>query len=220
MVDVKDKIKKLLALGTSPNENEAKAALLKARELMAKYKMSDADFEDVKKAELKHMECDVKWTTDSGEIWLAELCKVIADNYCCVAAWMTTKGTRTHALRISGMTGDVEICKAAVEYAVGFVRGNIKAIQRKYYQQDPKTIASSYAKGFIIGLDIAFDQQKEEHPEWALVVVKPEEVSNYEDKLGNKSVKTKKTGFNATAYSRGVNDGVAFNAGKLLGKAE
>lgn len=33
--NIKDKIAKLLALAESPNENEAKAALLKARELMA-----------------------------------------------------------------------------------------------------------------------------------------------------------------------------------------
>lgn len=36
MADIKDKIAKLLALAESPNEAEAKAALLKARELMAK----------------------------------------------------------------------------------------------------------------------------------------------------------------------------------------
>ena len=39
MSDVKDKIAKLLALAESPNENEAKAALLKARELMAQHKL-------------------------------------------------------------------------------------------------------------------------------------------------------------------------------------
>ena len=35
--NIKDKIAKLLALAESPNENEAKAALLKARELMAEH---------------------------------------------------------------------------------------------------------------------------------------------------------------------------------------
>lgn len=39
MSDVKDKIAKLLALAESPNENEAKAALLRARELMAEHKL-------------------------------------------------------------------------------------------------------------------------------------------------------------------------------------
>lgn len=36
-MDYKDKIKKLLALAESPNENEAQAALLKARQLMAEH---------------------------------------------------------------------------------------------------------------------------------------------------------------------------------------
>lgn len=40
MADIKDKIAKLLALAESPNEAEAKAALLKARELMAKNKLT------------------------------------------------------------------------------------------------------------------------------------------------------------------------------------
>ena len=39
MADIREKIAKLLALATSPNEQEAREALLKARELMAKHKL-------------------------------------------------------------------------------------------------------------------------------------------------------------------------------------
>ena len=39
--DYKDKIKKLLALAESPNEHEAKAALLKARQLMAEHRSEE-----------------------------------------------------------------------------------------------------------------------------------------------------------------------------------
>ena len=42
-MDYKDKIRKLLALAESPNEHEAKAALLKARQLMAEHKLSEND---------------------------------------------------------------------------------------------------------------------------------------------------------------------------------
>ena len=48
MYDYKDKIRKLLALAQSPVEAEAKAALLKARELMAKHKLRP---EECQKAE-------------------------------------------------------------------------------------------------------------------------------------------------------------------------
>lgn len=42
--DYREKIKKLLALAESPNEHEAKAALLKAKELMAEHKLSEAAY--------------------------------------------------------------------------------------------------------------------------------------------------------------------------------
>ena len=48
-VNYKDKIEKLLALSQSPNEHEARAALLKARELMAEHKLSEAEFGKLQK---------------------------------------------------------------------------------------------------------------------------------------------------------------------------
>ena len=48
MADIKDKIAKLLALAESPNEAEAKAALLKARELMAKNKLTPEECKEQK----------------------------------------------------------------------------------------------------------------------------------------------------------------------------
>lgn len=45
--DYKEKIRKLLALAESPNEHEARAALLKARQLMAEHKLSELDFQDL-----------------------------------------------------------------------------------------------------------------------------------------------------------------------------
>ena len=42
-MDYKDKIRKLLALAESPEEAEARAALLKARKLMAEHKLREED---------------------------------------------------------------------------------------------------------------------------------------------------------------------------------
>lgn len=53
MIDYKEKIKKLLALSESSNEHEAKAALLKARELMAEHKISMSDTMEVDKRIMK-----------------------------------------------------------------------------------------------------------------------------------------------------------------------
>lgn len=217
MADIKERIKKLLALATSPYEAEAMAAMLKAKELMAKHKLTEADFVEFKNQKMVHLACkDIRWTTDSGEIWIAELCRIVAGNYCCVIAWSTPYKTRTHELEITGMEEDAEVCKHVIEYAVGFVRGAIKVAQRRQRLIDPKTVAASYAKGFIEGLKMAFEDQQEEHPEWALVVVEPQEVKEYGDSLNNKTIRTRKTGFDPLSHMKGFNDGKEFNAQRVL----
>jgi hypothetical protein len=114
------------------------------------------------------------------------------------------------------MEQDVELCKQVIEYAVGFVLGEIRHLQRKYKRQDPKAIANSYAKGFVAGLILAFEEQQEEHPEWGLVVVKPEEVREYEGTLGSKTVRARNAGFDPLAHARGLNDGKNFNAQRVI----
>lgn len=219
MADIKEKIQKLLNLAESPNENEARAALLKARELMAQNKLSEDDF-NKKEAKLASMDCeDIKWTTDSGDIWMVELCKLICNNYCCVASWRTAHGSRTHMLVITGLEDDVTVCGEVVAYAIGFIRSAIIRVGRRTPGQDIKSVKRSYAEGFITGLEIAFEMQKEQHQEWGLVLVKPKEVQEYEDNLGCKNVKTKQADFDPLAYMKGQNDGLEFNAGKVIGSA-
>ena len=210
MASIKDKIKKLLALAESPNENEARDAMLKARELMAKNKLSEADFEE-KNLELRRIVCnEIKWTTDSGDVWMTRLSRVIADNYCCSAAWSTPSGTRTHTLVLAGIGEDVDLCREVIKYAVDFVLSAIKILERKN-RNGRQTVAKSYADGFIMGLEFAFEEQKDEHPEWGLVVVKPQEVQEYEKGLESKSVRTKKADFDPLAYMKGQNDGRNFS---------
>lgn len=57
----KEKIRKLLALAESPNEHEARAALLKARQLMAEHKLTEAELKDVEKQEVKDIRTDITW---------------------------------------------------------------------------------------------------------------------------------------------------------------
>lgn len=216
-MDIRDKIKKLLALATSSNENEAKAALLKAKKLMMDHKISEAEVQDMNEQELIHLQCDnVRWTTDSGEIWITSLVDLIADNHLCSCSWFTPKGKRTHILYIHGLGTDVELCKSVIEYAVGFVRGRIKIEQRRRVTSDPKAVAASYARGFILGMELMYDEQKDEHPEWGLVVSKPQEVDEYMKSLGERNVRTRKTEFDPLAYMVGQNDGRQFNAQRVL----
>lgn len=58
---VKRRVKKLLALSKSPNENEAAAALRKANELMADYKLTAEQFSDYTKAKVKGTKRFSRW---------------------------------------------------------------------------------------------------------------------------------------------------------------
>lgn len=216
-MDIRDKIKKLLSLATSPNENEAKAALLKAKKLMMDHKISEAEVQDLNKQEMVHLDCEeIRWTTDSGETWIVQLADLISDNHLCACSWLTEKGRRTHILTIHGLKSDADLCRSVIEYAVGFVRSRIKIEQRRRPSSDPKAVAMSYAKGFILGMELMYDEQKDEHPEWALVVSKPQEVDEYMKSLGEKSIRTKQTEFDPLAYMVGQNDGRQFNAQRVL----
>ena len=53
MENYKEKIKKLLALSESSNEHEAKAALLKAKQLMMEHKITESDLVDKKELGVK-----------------------------------------------------------------------------------------------------------------------------------------------------------------------
>lgn len=218
-MNIKDKIRKLLSLADrTPYEGEAKAALLKAKELMIENKLTEEDLKERKNMELAHVTSDeVRWTTDSGDIWMVDLANVIAENYLCVAAWRTTKGTRTHQIVVTGLEDDARVCVEAIAYAVGFVRGTVKKAQHKYKTLDPKVITKSYAEGFVLGLQIAFDEQREEHPEWALVEVKDQRVDEYQRELGHKNVRTKQAEINPYLRTKGINDGIEFNKRKAIG---
>ena len=61
--NIKEKIAKLLALAESPNENEAKAALLKARALMAQHKLRPEECTGKKEKVVTKVLADIKCTT-------------------------------------------------------------------------------------------------------------------------------------------------------------
>ncbi len=59
--EVKQRVKKLLALSKSPNENEAALAMKMANQLIAQYKLNEADFSDYTKISVKSTKRFVRW---------------------------------------------------------------------------------------------------------------------------------------------------------------
>lgn len=212
--DYKEKVKKLLALAESSNEFEAKAALLKARQLMAEHKIRESELEDVSKQEVKTVITDIVYTTWKNP-WIANLTEIIGENYCCKNCCSRNARKKTRYAGFIGFESDIEICVSVFKYAVDCIMSQIKALQRENRECSSlykKEICDNYGYGFVEGLREAFrQQQKENEAEWGLVLVIPKEVEESHAKLQKKVFKVKKLEDTGNLYGKGYNDGKAFD---------
>lgn len=213
--DYKAKIKKLLALAESPNEHEARAALLKARELMAEHKLSEIDLKDVGKQEVKDVVMDITCTKRRNP-WIVNLSGIIAPNYCCKGYRRHQHGGQTQTIGFIGFENDVEICVAVFKYAVDCILSANKATQKEYrrygYDTDYiKKMCDSYGYGFVRGVSEAFEKQQEEKKqEWGLVLVTPKEVEEASQNWGSQAFKSRaaqRENLHTDAFMSGYTDG-------------
>lgn len=213
--DIKNKIQNLLALAESPNENEAKIALLKARELMVKYKLNERVLKDFNSKLVENILTDITFTKRKDP-WICELSAVIAENHCC-------KGYRQHAYRgqtqivgFIGFENDVEICINVFKYAVNYIRANIKTLKNEYKRLPAWYIrqqCDSYGFGFVDGIKAAYEEQDDEHTDdWGLVLVLPKEVQESATHLKKKVFKASTEDLiDDETYQKGFEDGKEFD---------
>lgn len=220
-MDYKDRIRKLLALATSPEEGEAEAALLKARELMAKYKLKEMDVREVKDHSVKRELTDITFSMRRNP-WTNDLAVVIGENYCCKAYNNHWKGEKTYTVGFVGFEDDLAICLTIFRYALDCVLSRNQRMKKKlagYPASYINSLCNGYAYGFVAGLRKAFDQQKAEHSkEWGLVLVTPkevlEEISGFKHRTHRpKAVKQ----IDADEYRIGFSDGKQFDPAKRIG---
>lgn len=211
MVTIVEKIQKLLALSESPNEHEAKTAMLKAQELMVKHKITMKDVQ-------KEVKQDVVITTTHQRFkntkWKAILAKVISDNFLCEA--LTSQNSSNHVCRVSfiGHEEDVDICIAVYNYAIKFVDKNVARLRRARYDEgkSAKGIEEAYAVGFCHGLRENYMAQIRNNTEFGLVLVKDPDVKDALAKLNpvTRDVKMKPNP-NAMEGVLGYMDGRSFS---------
>lgn len=206
-----EKIKELLNLGDSSRNNsdqEAQAAMLKAQELMAKYDISIEEVEGEEEEVYAHEECEHKW----DYAYRIPLANVLGKNFRCMVY------CRGKSVVFMGHASDAQICKATFEFAYKFIQRQGNAIYNKKYAmgRPTKGVFNSYAHGFIVGLNEAFDAQCK-----ALAIVTPQDVI---DEFNNitKDWQTKKSKniaqdvTNHEVWSEGRRDGKEFLNKKKL----
>lgn len=178
-----DKVKKILALaGNNPSEAEAKAAALKAQQLLAKYNLTMKDIgddEDALEEELvfKH------YHTGVDKAWKYDLSVVVARNFRCRVTWF---GKRE--LAFYGFETDANIACEVFEFLFKTCEKRSRYTADKAYREQgcSKGVYYSFSKGFINGVAQELDRQCT-----ALMIVESPEV---------------KKGYNEWCSSRNVRD--------------
>lgn len=202
-----EKIRKCLALSSSPNENEARTALLMARRLMAEYKIGSG--EELDGEQVPEERTTAVTFTTIRDNWVIQLMSLMGPRFCCrpYASKIYRKKTRTACF--VGFPQDLDVCVPAFELAVAAIRSNIIGAR-----MDPD-IADSYARGFIKGLESEYASQDaeemgEEGCTTALVTLMdvPEEVDRYvTERFSRSSLRVRSYGRNDAAFNSGFADG-------------
>ena len=161
-----EKIKKSLALAAdNPNENEAKAALLMAQKLMAKYNVSVEMTEEKETISYSQEQCKHRYDA----AYRKPLAAVIARNFRCEFYYHGSK------VVFFGRSFDARVAREAFEYAYEFAMREGNKLERKAYEErgTARGVHSSYTAGFISGLKEALEAQCT-----ALMIVTPQDVKD------------------------------------------
>ncbi len=212
---IRDKIAKLLALAESPNEHEAKLALLRARELMAKYKLRPEECQKAKNAKVVRGTIGITCTAMTNS-WAPTLSAVIAESYCCRSYRTREHGRRTYTIGLVGLEEDFEICKRILLYAYDCIFSYCKHNIPKDPHEPSGTYRSrcnAYGWGFTHVVKKALEEQKEQNQEWGLVLVIPQAVDDSMKDMGKPSIfgRDKTTWDDFHYKAAGYQDGASFD---------
>lgn len=175
-----DKIEKLISLSGSSNENEARAAMMKAQELMAKYEIKREQLNEGQETERP-----VVGLTSSPyrEEWIHMVSAVIADNFRCRSISVCRNSSaKTFRIRFYGYEEDAEICINIFNYAIKVIRKKfitLRAIYAEAKREFGENEKMNYVIGFCHGLEKNFDEQKKQSQSFALALVTPKAVDDF-----------------------------------------
>ena len=161
-----EKIKNCLALANNnTNEHEAKAALLMAQKLMAKYDVSVEMTETEEVISYAQEKCVHRYDA----AYRKPLAAVIARNFRCEFFYQGSK------VVFFGRAFDARVAREAFEYAYEFAMREGNKLERKAYEErgTARGVHSSYTAGFIVGLKEALEAQCT-----ALMIVTPQDVKD------------------------------------------
>jgi uncharacterized protein YoaH (UPF0181 family) len=217
-----DKIKKLLALSASSNENEAAAALAKAMRLCAENDMSVEDFEAGDEI-VDDIAIDFRAQIPK---WNVYLYSELSDIFGCRIVYSYRRlwgGRAKTAVKFVGFSKDVEILTYISSYLVGEIKklssSHFKRLRQSYFDGDDSYYdnPSAYKKSYLIGMAMSVTDKAKEvfkanqsesvSAGYALVLKRGGLVDKWLSEKNLKMRKSRKTGIDELALLKGHEDG-------------
>ncbi|MBQ9346850.1 MAG: DUF2786 domain-containing protein [Oscillibacter sp.] len=224
MENMQAKIRKLLALSQSSNEHEARQAPLRARELMAKHKLTERDCLDSGRQEVKYHLSD--WTASARRYpWMVSLSNVIAEHYCCMAYRSRSYQKQTFRIGFVGFEDDTAVCAEVFAYAVRSILDRLNHMDDVFRfwhdAADKRRIRNSYGYGFVRGLEEAYELQTAQNQQWGLILSVPKEVEDAASSMKKKQFHAAAADqISESSYLEGVQDGRNFVPEKMLKESD
>lgn len=213
-----EKIKKLLSLAESNNENEALSSMAKARELMAKYKIEISEVKDsANKAKENIIKDNFGVTHDGRQIWKYRLSSIIADNFGCYCYVNFDKN-----IKILGKETEVKVAQQLILFGINIIEKESDKLVKEYRRQKKSVrgLVKEYGLGFVAGVKKKFEEQnKFNNHECSLMIVKDKDVIKEFESLHCKASKSKNRRYSEykDAYNKGYKEGQQFSAnGRLV----
>lgn len=209
------RIKKLLSLSQSHNENEAQLALVKAQELMIKHHIEESQISFDEPPKIIHLTTEY-YFTNYKNFYLCDGINELSDLYLCKVVFVRNKNSSKQYIRIIGNENDCRI----LQKVIGFVKSNVDSWTRKlkkdYLLDDNQMInncKNDYGLGFCRGLKSLLEMQRDRiQQEEGLVISTPKEAQDYVDSLeGLLSFKNANISYNQSLMDLGRSDGLQAN---------
>lgn len=155
------RVKKLLALGESPNQHEAQAALAKAHQLMGRFNLTHCDSEQDRRC----LSLCVGIPALRRPAWNHSLAGLLSEHYSVFCVWtpmfVAARGRMGNVLEISGLEETVQVAAYVHDFVANFVERQWDA-----YRQANR--ASQHRRNdYAIGIIEGFAQKLRGNPEAA-----------------------------------------------------
>lgn len=209
------RIKKLLSLSQSHNENEAQLALVKAQELMIKHHIEESQISFDEPPKIIHLTTEY-YFTNYKNFYLCDGINELSDLYLCKVVFVRNKHSSNQYIRIIGNENDCRI----LQKVIGFIKSNVdgwtRQLKKDYLLDDNQMInncKNDYGLGFCRGLKSLLEMQRDRiQQEEGLVVTTPKEAQDYVDSLeGLLSFKNANISYNQSLMDLGRSDGLQAN---------